>query len=141
MVTPMGFEGKIYYGAAGSAANTEITNSRDITYNIDPTKADTTIRGDGSAVPITTERVTQLGVTIEWTMLNKTTDATLNALRTAAYAGSPVAIKTVDYASGKGYDGDCTLAIQHGKPLGGEQTYVFTATPESEARTPSLYTT
>jgi len=134
----MGFEGKIYYGAIGSTAETEITNSRDIAYSIDPEKGDTTVRGSGSSPPINTERVTALGISIEWTMLRRT-DATLESLLAAAIAGTGVAIRTKDFSSGKGFDGDCSLGVKLGKPLKGEQTYQFTATPTDEQRTPSLY--
>ena len=139
MATKMGFEGLIYYGVAGSTASTAITNSLDISYSIDADKASTTIRGAGSVAPIKTERVVAIGLTIEWTMLNRTDDATLTALRTAAAAGNAVAIRTKDYSSGKGFDGDVTLAQKDGMPLGGEQTFVFTATPTSENRAPSVY--
>jgi len=139
MSTKMGFEGEIYYGVAGSTAAIKITNSRDIQYNSEPDKGDTTVRGSGSSPPIKTERVSAIGITIEWTMLNKTDDTTLEALRVAAYAGNEVAIRTKDYASGKGFDGDVTLSIQNGKPIAGEQTYVFTGTPSDENRTPQLY--
>ena len=139
MPTKMGFEGKIYYGEAGSEAATEITNSLDISYSIDADKASTTTRGAGISPPVKTERVVAIGLTIEWTMLNKTDDATLTALRTAAAAGTPVAIRTKDNAAGKGFDGDVTLTQKDGMPLGGEQTFVFTATPTSENRAPLVY--
>lgn len=135
----MGFEGVILYGAAGSTAATAITNSRDINYNFDTEKGDTTVRGAGTSPPKKTSRVTALNVTIEWTMLNKSDDATLESLRVAAYAGTPVAIRTKDYSSGKGFDGDCILDVQHGKPIAGEQTVQFTATPNDDSRDPSLY--
>jgi len=135
----MGFEGKIFYGAAGSTASAEITNSRDISYNMDAEKADTTTRGDGSGPSIVTERVVALPVSIEWTMLNKVGDTSLEALRVAAYAGLPVAIRTQDHASGKGYDGDVVLSVSHGVPYRGEQTYQFTATPNDDQRTPQTY--
>ena len=48
-VKKMGFEGKIYYGTAGSTASNELTNSRDITYGFDTGDGETTVRGDGSA--------------------------------------------------------------------------------------------
>lgn len=135
----MGFEGEIYYGAAGSTASTKLTNSRDINYNLDPEKGDTTERGDGSAPPIVTERVAARVVSIDWTMLNKVGDTSLEALRVAAYAGLPVALRLKDYDSGKGYDGDVTLSVAHGKPYRGEQTYQFTATPNDDQRAPQLY--
>lgn len=139
-VTKMGFEGELYYGTAGTTAATKITNVTDESISIDPEKAGTTIRGTGSAKPINTEQVVAISWQAEWTMLNKTDDNTLEALRVAATAGDPVALRMKDYSSGKGYDGDVTLAVKHGKPLKGEQTYVFTATPTDESgRAPQIY--
>ena len=137
MATRMGFEGKIFHGAAGSEGTTEIGNSRDIAYNIEPDKGDTTVRGT-SGIPIKSEKVVALGISIEWTMLHKTTDTSLDSLRAAAIAGTDIAIRTKDDATGTGFDGDCTLSVQRGMPLGGEQTLVFTATPTDETRTPTL---
>jgi hypothetical protein len=134
----MAFEGSILYGAAGSTATNVLTNSRDINYNTDTEKGDTTVRGAGS-VPIGTARVTRLNLTIEWTMLVKSDDTYLEALRVAAYAGTPVAIRTKDYSAGKGFDGDMILDCQHGKPINGEQTVQFTGTPNDDSRTPQLY--
>jgi hypothetical protein len=139
MATKMGFEGKIYYGAGGATGTTEIGNSRDIQYNLDVDRGDTTVRGTAGTPPIKTSRVVAFGVSIEWTMLVKTDDTTLESLRTAAAAGTAVAIRTKDYAAGKGFDGDCELSVKHGKPLGGEQTLVFTAEPTDEVRAVSLY--
>jgi len=136
----MAFEGLIYYDAAGATAATQITNFRDANYNFDIEKGETTVTGDGSAIPITTERVTQRTVAIDFTMLNKSTDATLAALLTAATAGTPVALRLKDHASGKGFDGDVILSWQNGRPFKGEQTYQFTAAPTEEAgRTPQLF--
>ena len=139
MSTRMGFEGSILYGTAGSTAATVITNSRDIAYNLDPEKGTTTVRGASVDPPIVMERVTSLGITIEWTMLNIDTDSTLADLLTAAYAGNEVALRTLDRSAGKGFDGDVTVSVQHGAPIGGEQTFVFSATPSAESRAPVLY--
>lgn len=140
MATQMAFEGELYYGVTGSTAATRITNRRDITHNIDPKKAPTTVTGDGTAPPVTTERVVEIAIKIDWTMLNKTDDATLTALRVAAAAGTPVALRMKDATAGKGFDGDVTLTQDEGAPWGGEQTFKFTATPTDESsRAPSLY--
>jgi hypothetical protein len=139
MATKMGFEGLIYYGVKAATATNQLTNSRDINYNIESEQGDTTIRGSGSSPPINTARVTALGITIEWTMIDITSDTSLEALRVAAAAGNAVAIRTKDYSAGKGFDGDCNLTVKHGKPLKGEQTFVFTATPCGEDRAPQLY--
>lgn len=139
-VTKMGFEGQLYYGAAGSQASTLITNRRDITYKIGKETGETTTAGNGSAPPIGTARVTKRTVSIEWTMLEKSNDAQLEALKAAAAAGNPVAIRTKSFSTGKGFDGDCILEFDHGKPINGEQTIKFTAEPTDEGgRDPQLH--
>jgi len=138
MATKMGFEGKIYYGVKGSTGATEITNSRDINETFDVDKGDTTVRGAGTSPPIKTSRVVARSYSIEWTMLNKTTDTTLTALLAASVAGTAVAIRTESYSSGLGFDGDCNLSHKFGMPVGGEQTIVFTADPNAEDRDPLL---
>ena len=144
MGAKMSFEGELYYGAAGSTAGTKITNiAGDVTYDITPEKGDTTERGTGSATPINTSRVTALTISISWSMLQKAIadDATLESLKVAAAAGTPVAIRTLDYAAAKGFDGDCVLTMKKGEPFKGAQTVEFTAEPTAESgRTPSLYT-
>lgn len=135
----MGFEGRLYYGVKGTTAATEITQSRDITYGLSTTKGETTVRGSGSGPPVMTERVTVREITINFQMINKSSDTTLDALLTAAYAGTAVAIRTKDNAAGLGFDGDCNLEVSHGKPYKGEQTFDFTCTPNDDDRDPLLY--
>lgn len=137
-VKKMGFEGIAKYGVAGGTAATVISNSRDMSITLDTEKGDTTVRGTGS-VPINTERVTGLGWSFEMTMLEKSDDTTLEALKVAAYAGTPVALRLLDYTAGKGYDGDVNVALSAGKPLKGEQTNQFTFTPNDDNRVPQLY--
>lgn len=138
-VKKMGYEGEIFYGVAGSTGATKITNSQDINVTYDIEEGATTVRGSGSAVPINTSRVTALTFSVEWTMLVKSDDTTLEALRVKAASGEPVAIRLKDYSAGKGFDGDCILNMQHGAPLKGEQTVRFTAKPNDDNRTPQLY--
>lgn len=145
MSTKMAFEGRLYIGTADgtTTASTLLPNITEASYSFDPKKAPTTIRGDGTAVPLTTERVVELAISIEWTMLNKTTDTELETLRVAAAAGSAVALRLEDFSGNKGFDGDVTLAMAAGEPQAGEQTLKFTATPTNETaggRQPVLYT-
>lgn len=90
-LTKMGFEGLTYYGVAGSEGGTLITNIRDVTYSIDPEKAETTVKGN--EVPaLKTEQVVAIAMAMDFTMLNKTNDTTLTALRhrrRGRNAGSP----------------------------------------------------
>lgn len=140
MSTKMGFEGKLYYGVAGAEASVLIENCRDVNYNTEPDRGDTTTRGLGLAPPVKTSKVVAIGLSIEWTMIQKDNDATLEALRVAAAAGTPVALRTKDYVAAKGFDGDVTLSARKGEPIGGEQTVQFTAEPTDEAgRAPRAY--
>lgn len=139
LITKMGYEGLLYYGTAGSTASTLLTNCVDLDYQQEPQKGETTVKGTGTSPPIETERVTSIKVTITWKMLNKPADTSLAALRAAGSTGAPVALRTKDYSSGTGFDGDCTVSVKNGAPLKGEQTFEFTATPTGESlRTPLL---
>jgi len=143
-VHKMGFEGLIYYGAVGSTASTQLTNTRDISISTDPEYGDTTVRGAGTSVPINTQMPTSLGWSCDFNMIEKSDDTSLAALKTAVSAGSPIALRMIDYSGGKGFDGDVYLSQKQGKPLKGESTHDFTATPapldsSASTRTPSLY--
>ncbi len=138
-VRKMGFVGKIFCGNTGSTAATELTNSRDITYTHETDDGETTTRGDGSAPPIETMRPVKRRFSIEWQMLNKTNDTALAFLLDCAYGATDAAIRTLDSAAGKGFDGDCYIKVKHGKPLNGEQTFDFTAIPNNNSREPSPY--
>jgi len=135
----MGYEGKLYVGTAGSTATNELTNSRDIHFEFDVEWCDTTVRGDGSAVPIETQRPVLRRVSLKWTMIVKSDDTNLATLRNAEYVCTPVALRTLDYSGGKGVDADFYITSNHGKPIKGEQTIEFTAKPTDESRTPEPY--
>lgn len=136
----MGFEGLLYYGTAGSTASTLIENCKDITITRDVERGDTTVRGDSTVAPIETQHVSMRKLQIEFTMLNDSTDSTLEALRVAVAAGTEVALRGKDYSSGKGPDADFTLSQSDPWPLNGEQAITFTAIPTRGAgRTPQIY--
>lgn len=136
----MGFEGILKYGAAGSTATQTIENAKDITITRDVERGNTTVRGDSSAAPIETESITLRKIQIEFTMINDESDTILEALRTAVATGAGVALRGLDYASGKGPDGDFTLSESEPWPLNGEQAITFTATPSrGYGRAPQSY--
>lgn len=136
----MGFEGLLYYGAAGSTATNLLENVRDITLSRDVERGDTTVRGDSSAPPIETMAVTVRKVEIEFNMLNDITDTYLEAMRVAAAAGNAVALRGKDHAAGKGPDGDFTLSISEPWELRGEQVVTISAVPtRGSGRTVSPY--
>lgn len=121
----MGWQGKLYVGTAGSTAATLVEEAKDVTYNVDTEVGDTTVRGNGASLPIKTGESVALVPDLSFTMIHKNGDAVLNILLTAAYAGAPLACRTISKTSGKGFDGDVILSVEHGEPIGGEQTYSF----------------
>ena len=137
-VKKMGFEGLVYYGVAGATGGTLINNSRDITETFDIEEGPTTVRGDGSAPPLKTTRVTGRSYALDWQMLYKSDDTTLLAILAASVAGNPVAIRSKAFSTGLGYDGDMNIKWKWGKPLNGEQTIDFTGTPNDDSRAPLL---
>jgi hypothetical protein len=143
MTMKMSFEGELYYGGAGSSASTKIIDLTDVNINFDHQKTATTVRGDGSAPPIRHERIVERVVSVEFTLLIKSsgTGAAAYAAMMAAVANAtPIAIRGKDYANGKGPDFDATLTGKKGEPHGGLQTFQFTATPTDECgRTAQLY--
>ena len=137
--TKMGFEGLLYYGAAGSTASTLITNARDINISDTPEKGETSVRGDGTGPILNSSRVVAITHNLTFTMVNKSDDTTLAALLTAGAGGTPVALRGKDYDANKGPDFDYTLEVGKGQPYKGEQTIDFTCEPTDEAdRSPIL---
>ena len=138
MAKRKGYEQVLFYGPAGATAATQIVNHRDAEYSLDQEMGNTTVKGDGSAVPIVTEHVTGLVAQITFTMINKDDDTELAALIAASRTGVPVALLYKDYATGKGFDGDVNVKVTNGAPLQGEQTYDFECTPNDDLRQPIL---
>jgi hypothetical protein len=125
----MGWEGRIYYGAAGSTAATQLTNVRDIKLDLDIKEGDTTVRGDSSVAPIETSAVASRVCGVEFDMIRDTTDASLAAMMQAAADGTGIALRLKDHATGLGPDADFNVKLSDEQPLAGEQKISFTATP------------
>jgi hypothetical protein len=134
-----GYQGILYYGTAGAQAPTQVTNCEDLQYDTEPERASTTVRGTGATPPIQTSKVVALKPVITWSMLMKSDDATLTALLAAARTGAAVALRTKSYASGLGFDGDCTIGVSHEMTLAGQSKFNFTAeATDDEGRSPQL---
>ncbi len=142
-VRKMGYEGQIFIGTAGSTGATQLTNVRDISITTTLEYGPTTVRGDGSALPITTQKPVAATWTCDFNMLEKTDDTELATLKSAAALGTAIALRMKDHSSGSGFDGDVTVTRSQGQPLAGEATHDFTATPTDDSaspRAPILYT-
>lgn len=129
----MGYQLKLYVGAAGAPAATQIEGATDVDYNLAPTKAPTTDRGTGGNVPTEYENVVGNKPTVTWKQHNNSNDTTLATLIAAAIAGLPVAVKIVTLAGATLVDGDFTLQKDLTGPLAGEQLYTFTGTATKQA--------
>lgn len=131
----MGFEGKIYYDAAGGSATQEWGNTRDITEDFGTSTGDTSERGTAGEPIIEYARVGTRTYSIKVNCTEDSSDTILTAIKTAAAAGEPVAIKTKSDATGKGIDGDMIVeSISHGKPYKTEQTLDITFKPNNDNR-------
>lgn len=137
--TSSGYQGQLFYGTAGGTAAQQVTNCVDLNYDTEPERAETTVRGAGTAVPVVTSKTVALKPVITWSMLQKSGDTVLTALLAAARTGAAVALRTKSFASGTGFDGDCTLGVTHEMTLKGESKYNFTAeATDDEGRAPQL---
>lgn len=138
MTDRMGYEARIFYGTPGATATSPMPNVRDFSENTSTTFGNTTTRGTSSAPPIATSGAAMLEWEATWTMINKTGDAGLVAIRAAFKAGSPLAIRTVDFDGGIGFDGDCVFSISKEFPLDGEQAVEVTARAYRGLREPQI---
>lgn len=123
-----GYQGLLYYGTGGATAATLVTNARDINYAFSNDVTEITTRGDGSSPPIQENIIIGRKLDdLSWSMMEKSDDTTLTALKTAAANGTVVALRTKSWSSGTGFDGDVYVSCKQGMPIGGAQTWDFTA--------------
>jgi hypothetical protein len=135
--TNMGYTSQLFYGTAGSTANNRITNCKDLNFPIEHSYGDTTIRGDGSTVPIQTEKIVSRRPTITWTMQEEPNDTALVALRAVCISATPVCSLVVKERNSAGAeiticDGDFNIKVTQKSPLGGSKEYDFEATPSRD---------
>jgi hypothetical protein len=126
----VGFEGKLYWGAAGSTATTELGISRDVAYKFDPSLADVSDR----ASIIEYSRTAMVKFSLEIECNNDDSNAFVAAVRVAAAAGGTMAFRTRDKTSGWGCDGDFTIALDESQALKDAQRLKITATPNNDTR-------
>lgn len=138
MTDRAGYEARIFYGTAGTTATSPMPNVRDYSEDQSASFGNTTTRGESSAPPIATALVAMLEWEATWTMINKTGDAGLVAVRAAAKAGTPLAIRTIEHTGGTGFDGDCVFSVSKEFPLDGEQAFEVTARAYRGLREPQI---
>jgi len=126
----IGFEGKLYWGAAGATATTELTIARDVSYKFDPTLVDTSDR----ASIVEYQKTGMLKFSLEFECNNNDSDAFVNAARVAAAAGGTMAFRTRDKTAGWGCDGDFNIALDESQALRDAQRMKIVATPNNDTR-------
>ena len=129
MAKRMGFEGKVYTGAAGSTAGTELTIARDVTFNIDPDRADLSDR----ASFINDTDAAGVSVSIDIEINNDNSNAFVATLLANTAAGTPTAIMLEDYSGNTVFDGDCITSFNNSQPLRDGQRISFNCTPTASA--------
>ena len=102
----LGMNAKLYYGAAGASAATEMGNVRDVTLTLEAGEADVTTRanlGWRATAPTLRE------CTAEFEMVWDPTDAGFTAIKNAFLTAGLVALKILDQDGGQGPDGDFAI--------------------------------
>ena len=102
----LGMNAKLYYGAAGATAATEMGNVRDVTLTLEAGEADITTRanqGWRATAPTLRE------CSVEFEMVWNPADAGFTAIKTAFLAAGTIALKVLDQAGGQGPDGDFAI--------------------------------
>ena len=115
MAIRLGFQCKMYYGAAGSPATTELTNVGDAEFNLSKTEADVTTRGN-LGWEATVGVIKQGEVTFD--MIWDTEDAAFSFFLNAWLNDEAVAMRILDGEGGSGLDADFSVMdIGRGEPL------------------------
>jgi len=102
----LGMNAKLYYGAAGGPANTEMTNVRNVTLNLEAGEADVTTRAN-SGWRATAPTLRECSVDFE--MIWDPSDAGFAAVKNAYLTNGLIALKVLDRANGQGQDGDFSI--------------------------------
>ncbi len=102
----LGMNAKLYYGAAGGPASTEMTNVRNVTLNLEAGEADVTTRANSgwrATAPTLRE------CSVEFEMVWDPADAGFTAIKNAYLTAGLIALKVLDQAGGQGPDGDFSI--------------------------------
>ena len=102
----LGMNAKLYHGAAGGPASTEMTNVRDVTLSLEAGEADVTTRANSgwrATAPTLRE------CSVEFEMVWDPADAGFTAIKNAYLTNGLIALKVLDQANGQGPDGDFSI--------------------------------
>lgn len=135
MAIRLGMEAKIYHGAAGSTATSELTNVKDVTLNLETGEADVTTRGNqGWRATVGTLKEGS----VEFEMVWDSDDTGFTAIKNAYFNNTPIALAILDYENGEGLDADFSITnFSRNEPLEEAITVSVTAKPTYSTRAPA----
>ena len=135
MAIRLGMEAKIYHGAAGSTATSELTNVKDVTLNLETGEADVTTRGNsGWRATVGTLK----DGSVEFEMVWDSEDTGFAAIKNAYFNNTPIALAILDYENGEGLDADFSITnFSRNEPLEEAITVSVTAKPTYSTRAPA----
>lgn len=134
MSIKLGMECKLYFGAAGATATTELTNVKDVTLNLETGEADVTTRGNqGWRATVATLK----SGSVEFEMVWDTGNAGFSALKDAYFGNTPIALAILDGENGEGLDADFSVTnFSRSEPLEEAVTVSVTVKPTYSTRAP-----
>jgi len=135
MSIKLGMEAKLYYGAAGITATTELTNVKDVTLNLESGEADVTTRGNsGWRATVGTLKTGS----VEFEMIWDSDDAGFAAIKDAYFNNEPIALAILDGVGGEGLDADFSITnFSRKEALEEAITVSVTAKPTYSTRAPA----
>ena len=135
MAIRLGMEAKIYHGAAGTTATSELTNVKDVTLNLETGEADVTTRGNqGWRATVGTLKEGS----VEFEMVWDSDDTGFAAIKNAYFNNTPIALAILDHENGEGLDADFSITnFSRNEPLEEAITVSVTAKPTYSTRAPA----
>lgn len=135
MALRLGMDAKLYYGAAGATASTELTNVKDVTLSLEKGEADVTTRANqGWRAMVGTLKEGS----VEFEMVWNTADAGFTAIKNAFFGNTPIALAILDGEDGSGLDADFAITnFSRNEALEEAITVSVTAKPTYSTRAPA----
>ena len=135
MAIVLGLDAKLFRGAAGSRASTEVTNVKDLTLNLESGEADVTTRATKGWKA---SAATLKEASLEFTILYDTEDADFTAFQAAYFGNTPLALFVSDgQDTAHGLDADFSItAFSVEQPLEEAISVSITAKPTASTRAP-----
>ena len=135
MAIVLGLDAKLFRGAAGSRATTEVTNVKDLTLNLESGEADVTTRATKGWKA---SAATLKEASLEFTILYDTEDADFTAFQSAYFGNTPLALFVSDgQDTAHGLDADFSItAFSVEQPLEEAISVSITAKPTASTRAP-----